>query len=217
MKKHKYSLILASKSPRRKEILSWLNIPFDIEQRDIDETILDETLTPSEIVCLLAKRKSNAIFNELKNNKGFGHHFFPFVIGSDTIVTYKDKIYGKPKNKEEAEQTLKELSGKTHEVLTGVHFTFLEKNSESIIKNKSFFQKTLVKFSEISNEQLQLYLESEEPYDKAGSYGIQGAAQVFIKEIEGSFSNVMGLPINEISDEISSSLKQKDFYDLFKK
>ncbi|MEH7399726.1 Maf family protein [Gottfriedia acidiceleris] len=178
-------LILASASPRRKELLSMLNIPFIIETSDVEE-VMEQNLQSSEIVMKLAEEKAIDVSNKFPN---------AVVIGADTIVTYNDKKLGKPTSKEDAFAMLKMLSGKTHEVFTGV----------SIInegKSSSFYQCTKITFSELSDQEIMDYINTNEPMDKAGSYGIQGFGGTFVEKIDGDYYSVVGLPINKVKKKL---------------
>lgn len=171
-------LILASSSPRRKELLELANLPFEILVSDIEETIPGNEL-PETIVQLLARQKAMAVAEKARD---------AYVIGADTIVVYNGIILGKPKTTEDAYATLKMLSDKTHEVLTGV----------SIISPElevTFFERTKVTFWPLAEEEIKQYIASGEPMDKAGSYGIQGRGSLLVKKVEGDYFSVVGLPI----------------------
>lgn len=170
--------IVASASPRRKEILLSSGYDFEVIPSDADESI-SEKLTPSETVLELSKRKAVSVSEK---------HPGDVVFGCDTVVALGDKILGKPRNDEEAAEMLKMLSGKTHEVLTGVCIT----DGESI---QNFFERTEVTFYELSDETVKTYVQSGECRDKAGAYGIQGLGCVLVKEIKGDYFSVVGLPI----------------------
>ena len=174
-------IVLASKSPRRKELLSLLNIPFEIIVSDIDEKIDLNNDIYSEIE-KLSFQKAKAVFK--KNNDAI-------VIGADTIVYINKQVLGKPKDKEDARRMLKMLSNNIHEVITGV----------TIISNKSidtFSQSAKVYFYPLLDEEIEEYIDSIEPLDKAGAYAIQGLGAKFVKKIDGDYSTVVGLPIGEV-------------------
>ena len=170
-------LVLASKSPRRREILSMVTDNFTVKVSGADETI-DENLDPSKIPEYLSKIKAEAI---------------PFeddevVIGSDTIVLYNNTILGKPKDKNEAISMLKMLSGTEHEVISGITVLSKEKTfSDSVT--------TVVKMRELGEGEILAYVEKFNPTDKAGAYGIQEMAGAFVEKIDGDFYNVVGLPL----------------------
>lgn len=171
-------LILASSSPRRKELLELANLPFEILVSDIEETIPGNEL-PETIVQLLARQKAMAVAEKARD---------AYVIGADTIVVYNGIILGKPKTTEDAYATLKMLSDKTHEVLTGVSIISPE-------REVTFFERTKVTFWPLAEEEIKQYIASGEPMDKAGSYGIQGRGSLLVKKVEGDYFSVVGLPI----------------------
>lgn len=183
MKKLQYNIILGSKSPRRKELLEGLNIPFEIKTFETDE-VYPETIAIDSIPVYLAKLKSKPFLPSISKDE--------IVITSDTIVVLGEKVLGKPKDKLEAISMLQELSGKTHQVITGVALTTVD--SQDFISVK-----TEVTFEDISIEEITNYVESFRPFDKAGSYGIQewiGYAKV--KSIKGCYYNVIGLPLSAL-------------------
>lgn len=174
-------IILASQSPRRQELLQLLDLPFTIVTSEVNESF-DQALPPSEIVMSLAKRKAQAVFN---------HHPDAIVIGADTIVVHKNEILGKPKDAQEAFAMLKRLANDTHTVLTGVSMISKE-------KEVTFYRKAEVRFSPLSDEEIDAYIKSGEPFDKAGAYAIQGRAAKFIEWIHGDFYTIVGLPVNAL-------------------
>lgn len=180
----KYNVILASKSPRRKELLEMLDIPFEIHTKDgIDETY-PEDLPAEKVAEYLSRLKGNAYAADIRDNE--------LYITADTVVILDGKIYGKPKDEEDAIEMLMTLQGRTHTVVTGV--TITTKNSM-----ESFSTHTGVTFAEISREEASFYVRKYKPLDKAGAYGIQewiGCAAV--AGIDGSFYNVMGLPVHQL-------------------
>lgn len=180
----KYKIILASKSPRRKELLEMLDIPFEIYTKNgIDETY-PSGLPAEEVAEFLSKLKGEAYSVEIKGNELF--------ITADTVVILNNKIYGKPKTMEDAIDMLMQLQGETHTVATGVTITTKD-------KLVSFSTYTDVTFATISREEARYYVEKYKPLDKAGAYGIQewiGCAAV--AGISGSFYNVMGLPVHQL-------------------
>ncbi|WP_026693773.1 Maf family protein [Peribacillus kribbensis] len=178
-------LILASSSPRRKELLQLLQMPFTIISSDADET-LPSQISPEEAVKKLSLLKAKAVF---------GLEPEACVIGADTIVVLGDKILGKPKDRQDARQTLEMLSGKKHEVLTGVSIVAKE-------KTVTFYEKTEVVFWDLTKEEIENYLDTGDPFDKAGSYGIQGFGSVLVKEIKGDYFSVVGLPVARLSREL---------------
>ena len=174
-------LILASASPRRKNYLSFLGLPFEICVPNVDESHLDGE-SPEELVLRLSKLKAHAVANSQSDC---------VVIAADTVVAIDNLILGKPKDDHDAFLMLKRLQGKTHTVLTGTTI-------ESKTKCKTFLSKTLVTFASMSDELIKTYIASGECKDKTGSYALQGIAAMFIKKVEGSVSTVVGLPICEV-------------------
>lgn len=178
-------LVLASKSPRRQNILRKLQIPFTVVSPQVDESI-SFTLPPDEIVTQLAKRKAMEVALNFPES---------YVIGSDTIVAHQGKVFGKPQNELEACQMLEQLSGQVHSVYTGVAIIHGEKEAV-------FYEKTDVEFWELTSSDIHFYIESGEPFDKAGAYGIQGLGALLVKAIYGDYYSVVGLPISRISREL---------------
>jgi septum formation protein len=182
-----YNLILASKSPRRQELLKGLGLTFEIKTKEIEE-VFPPALFKEEIPVYLSNLKAKAFENELKEND--------LVITSDTIVWNENKQLGKPKDRSEAIEMLKNLSGKSHEVITAV--TLMSK-----VKTHSFYETTKVFFKELLQEEIEYYVDNYQPYDKAGSYGIQEwIGFVGIPKIEGDYFNVVGLPLNRLNLEL---------------
>ncbi len=207
----KHVFILASASPRRKELVSHLKIPFVVLPANIDEEV--EAPTPSFLVEKLAIDKGLATHKQFRKE-----HTDPcFILSADTLVALGNKIYSKPKDQKDAARILLELSGKTHQVFTGVSFIY-ENHSE--IKTHSFVVESLVTFDLIGNEILQIYLDTKESLDKAGAYGIQGPSLTFISKLEGSYSNVVGLPLSDVVREIGLFLgansPSENWRDIFK-
>ena len=180
--------ILASSSPRRRELLLRLQTPFDIILPDVDESIIPPDGSPETYCTALAELKANDISQHYPNN---------LVIGSDTIVVLDDQIMGKPEDKAMAQNMLETLSGKTHHVYTGVCLKWTDKNIHHL-----FAEITMVTFRELSEADINHYIESCPPYDKAGSYGIQDWSAVFVQEIKGCYDNVVGFPISRFYEEL---------------
>ncbi|MBA4537204.1 septum formation inhibitor Maf [Bacillus aquiflavi] len=178
-------LILASSSPRRKELLEMLHLTFEVSSSDVDESY-DPLLSPEQIVMDIASRKAKAVANKCEA---------ALVIGADTIVVLEHKVLGKPKNSEEAYDMLKLLSGKTHSVYTGVAIV----DSDREIK---FYEKTDVTFWELTDEEITTYIQSGEPLDKAGAYGIQQLGAILVKQIKGDYYSVVGLPLSKTVREL---------------
>lgn len=177
-------LILASASPRRQELLRNVGIPFNVQPAHLPE-MPHEGEKPPAFAKRMAQQKARALYGKFPGS---------FVLGADTVVTVEGKILGKPENHADAANMLQLLSGKQHHVITGVCLCGV--NSE----NRGFFEDvraetTAVTMSALSNEEIQDYVASGEPMDKAGSYAIQGKASLWIPRIEGDYSNVVGLPV----------------------
>ena len=183
-------IILASNSPRRKELLSGLNIPFTVFVKDgIDETYPEST--PVDDVSLyLSKLKSSAYLHDIKEDD--------LIITADTVVVVDNMILGKPKDHDDAFRMLRLISGRTHKVITGVSLT-------TSSKQRSFKVTTEVTFKELRDEEIDYYISTFSPYDKAGSYGIQEwIGYIGVTSINGSYYNVLGLPVQRIYDELKN-------------
>jgi len=191
------NIILASASPRRKEILENANVKFDVVKSTIDEVILDQEL-PSQVVMRLAFEKCMDIASKNEND---------LVIGADTIVVLDDIILGKPKDKEDATSMIKKLSGKTHQVITGISLVNLSVNKKIID-----YVVSNVKFKDLSEEDIKDYIQTNESLDKAGSYGIQGYGAMLVEEIQGDYFNIVGLPISRLSDLLKKHFSINLFY-----
>lgn len=186
MLKNTNPIILASKSPRRQELLQLMGIDFKVVLRDVDESY-PAGLSPSDIAVYIAEKKAKA-FDEVIDNE--------IVITADTIVSLEGKILGKPDNEAHAFEILSDLSGKRHEVITAV----------SLLKNHkltSFYEVSEVFFKELSAEQIKYYVSTYSPMDKAGAYGIQEwIGLVAVAKINGSYSNIVGLPTQRLYAEL---------------
>lgn len=177
-------LILASNSPRRKNILEKYNIELEIANSDIEESI-DVGDSPEQAVMALAFQKAIAVFDDVKDKS--------VIVAADTVVVLNNKILGKPIDKNDAKQTLTKLSNQKHRVLTG--FCLIQPATGIKIID---YGETNVYFNELSADFIESYLKTDEYKDKAGSYGIQGYGELLVDRIEGSYSNVVGLPIEKI-------------------
>ncbi|WP_147532502.1 Maf family protein [Bacillus marasmi] len=178
-------LILASSSPRRKELLETLHLTFDISSSEADESYVPGT-APKDIVMELAIRKASDVAQRNPES---------FVIGADTIVVAGNQVLGKPKDEAEAMEMLTMLSGKTHSVYTGVAIV----NGETQVQ---FYEKTDVTFWELTEFEINAYIKSGEPFDKAGAYGIQGFGSMLVKQISGDYFSVVGLPVSRTVREL---------------
>lgn len=185
--------ILASQSPRRHELLSRCGIKFDICISGSEETIRKDT--PGEIVEDLAYQKASAVFENLETKED------TCIIGSDTVVVYKDEILGKPTDENEARDMLSLIADRTHKVYTGV--SLIIKTSEGI-KVVNFHESTEVILYPISRFEIDEYIKTGDPMDKAGAYGIQGDFSKHIKGIIGDYNNVVGLPVSRLYQELKA-------------
>ena len=191
------NIILASASPRRKEILENTNVKFDVVKSEIDEVILDQEL-PSQVVMRLAFEKCMDIAHRYEDD---------LVIGADTVVVLDDIILGKPKDKDDATSMIKKLSGKTHQVITGISLINLNANKKIID-----YVVSNVKFKDLSEEDIKDYIQTNESLDKAGGYGIQGYGALLVEEIQGDYFNIVGLPISRLSDLLKKHFSINLFY-----
>lgn len=184
-----YKIILASKSPRRSQLLTEMAIPFVNKTKEVEETYPDH-LEAHEIAEYLSIKKANAFKGHIQENE--------LVITADTIVVFKNRILGKPKDRDEALQFLTSMSNDKHQVYTGVTLM-------TINKQHSFSELSNVYFSEITKQEINHYIEHYNPFDKAGAYGIQEwFGHNFIKKIEGSYTNIMGLPTEKLYRALKS-------------
>ncbi|MBS4537180.1 septum formation inhibitor Maf [Clostridium sp. D2Q-11] len=186
-------IVLASSSPRRKDILQKYNITFDIITSDIIENI-DNNDLPSISVMSLAFQKAIDVCKKIDSES--------IVIAADTIVYFKGEVLGKPKNKDEAREILRKLSEQTHSVYTGI--AIIKANTNKKIVD---YCETKVKFRRLEDEDIEKYISGSEYVDKAGSYAIQGKGALFVESIEGSYSNVVGLPIVKLDTLLKKYFK----------
>jgi septum formation protein len=182
-----HPLILASASPRREELLRLLGLDFQVIPSRADETFFINE-KPAEHVLRLAENKAYTIAQA---------HPRAWVLGADTIVVIDGEVLGKPADSSEAGRMLEKLSGRTHKVFTG--FALLHLSGHVVVKEEV---RAAVTFRNISEDEKMWYIKSSEPYDKAGAYAVQGLGAFFIKEIQGSYTNVMGLPLCEVVDAL---------------
>ncbi len=184
-------VVLASKSPRRKELLENIGLKFEVLVTDADESGVSKELAPGEYVCELSRIKANAAASLINDNNSF-------VIGADTVVvSEKGEIMGKPLDKLDAVATLKMLSGKNHAVYTGI--TVADTCSGRTV---SAYEKTDVTFRTLTDREINHYVDNFSVLDKAGSYGIQEYASIFVKRIEGDYFNIVGLPLCRLATMI---------------
>lgn len=194
------NIILASNSPRRRELLKQAGVLFTVMASDVEEVITKTE--PADIVEELSAIKAEHIYVNLSDSCAADS----LVLGADTVVACQEKngtqrILGKPKDREEAFEMLERLQGTTHSVYTGVTLIWQE---EHTLQKESFSVETKVTFYPMTKKEIQTYIETGEPMDKAGAYGIQGRGAVYIKEIEGDYNNVVGLPLSRLYHKLAS-------------
>ena len=182
-------LILASGSPRRKELLALMGLAYEVDASDADETI-EGALAPEEIVLELSRRKALSVAPR---------HAGALVLAADTIV-YLDGVLGKPKTHERAAQMLRELSGRWHDVYTGL--TLVDTATGALTQR---VERTRVRFASMTQQEIEDYAASDEPLDKAGAYAVQGMGGMFVDRIEGSHSNVIGLPMSALREMLAQA------------
>ncbi|NLG05825.1 MAG: septum formation protein Maf [Clostridia bacterium] len=185
-------IILASASPRRGDILRQIGVSFEVEIPTLTREHSDEVI-PEEIVKDLARQKAQSVSENYVDRDDV------LIIAADTIVVYNQKIFGKPANEEQAYHMLKTLQGRVHQVYTGV--TLLYQLTEGW-RMDSFSVETKVEMSQMNDSEIWSYINTREPMDKAGSYGIQGAGSLYIKRIDGEYNNVVGLPVAAIREHL---------------
>lgn len=183
-------IILGSNSPRRRELMAGLDLEFTIDTSNTFEESMDEDVQPSQIPVLMAKGKSHGFHRPLDENE--------VLVTADTVVLVDGKVLGKPHSREQAIDMLRELSGKTHEVVTAV--TIRDNQKET-----TFTDSTFVTFQPLEESEIEYYIDRYKPFDKAGSYGVQEwIGYVAISRLEGSFYNVMGFPVHKVYKELQA-------------
>ncbi len=180
-------IILASKSPRRRKMLKELGIKYTVWSGETDESV-DRKYRPDTLVKLLSKRKAMAALSEIKTKD-------TLIIASDTLVVLGDKVLGKPKDDDDARKMLRSMSGTSHYVYSGVAAIF---NGKIVCD----YEKTQIKFREISDKEIERYIKTGEHRDKAGSYGIQEKGGYFVEKVNGDINNVVGLPVLKLRNMI---------------
>ena len=186
-------VVLASKSPRRKEILENLGLKFDIVTADADES--SDIRKPGELVMALAEKKGLAVIEKLGDDTGNS-----LIIACDTLVYCNGEFLGKPKSREDARRMINMLSGSSHEVISGIYLSYRGESTTAYASTKVIFDK-------MTDSEIEAYLNTDEPYDKAGAYAIQGLASAHIKGIEGDYFNVVGLPVNVLCNTLKEKFK----------
>ncbi|MBQ9063175.1 MAG: septum formation protein Maf [Eubacterium sp.] len=185
-------IILASGSPRRRELLATAGIPFEVRTSDADETTTKTD--PAEVVKELSGRKCLDVLRQMPPGA--------VVLGADTIVAMDGVILGKPESEADARRMLRELQGRTHDVYTGV--TIAERCAHRISRKECFVVRTEVKIGPLSNEEIDTYIATGEPMDKAGAYGIQGVFSRHVEQITGDYFNVVGLPVHAVYEVLKN-------------
>ena len=193
-------IILASGSPRRRELLAQAGLKFSVVTADTDETIGDKG--PADAVEMLSARKASAVLDILEAPGKGGR----IVLGADTVVAADGVILGKPENREKAAEMLRLLSGRNHEVYTGVTMIYESEGEED--RTVTFSECTRVSFYPLTEKEIEEYVATGEPMDKAGAYGIQGLGAELVEKIDGDYNNVVGLPLARVLREMKS-LKQE--------
>ena len=195
-----YKVILASASPRRRELLAQIGMDFKVIISKADENISEPA--PEQLVMKLSDIKAMAVYEE----HGIEDEA-TIILGADTVVAFDGKVLGKPKDTQQAKEMLSMLSDNTHQVFTGVTILY-KKQGE--LKSETFYDKTTVYTYPISDKEIDEYIMTGEPMDKAGSYGIQGIGAKFIKKIDGDYNNVVGLPVSKIYQKIKEIENEVD-------
>lgn len=186
-------IVLGSKSPRRQELIKLLGLPFKIRTKEVEENY-PESLDSKDVAPYLAQLKTVPLLADLSENE--------VLLTSDTVVVLENEVLGKPQNSEEAFSMLRSLSGRMHKVITGVDLSSKDKNF-------TFATTTKVFFSKLTDEEINYYITEYQPFDKAGSYGIQEwIGMIGVEKIEGCFYNVMGLPVHDVYKAL---IKEFDF------
>lgn len=194
MPQRQYPLVLASSSPRRQQLIELLGLPYDIVVKPVDEQTRPG-LSPKEVVRQLALRKARAVYADVKTETDDNGRI---VIGADTVVVLNGKILGKPKDEQDALEMLSALQGKTHQVYSGV--ACIDTGSGKTVTD---YRKTAVTIKPLSQEQIKRYIQTGEPHDKAGAYGIQGYGALIVEKIDGDYFNVVGLPLSCLNDMLA--------------
>lgn len=197
MANSKLKLILASASPRRRELIGHLKLPFEVIALSVPEH--SDATDPVKYTSDIALVKGNAVAEKLKGSGDF------FIVSADTTVIANGRIYNKPSDREEARQFLSDLSGETHSVFTAVSLILMKDGRSHV---HSFVDESKVTFDKISDVLMEKYLDTGDSLDKAGAYGIQGPSLTFISKVDGSYSNVVGFPLSRFVSESEKFLQQ---------
>lgn len=178
-------IILASQSPRRRELLEMLGYPFEVKVSEAEEKIT--STNPAQVTEELSCQKAETVAEMIQEG---------LVIGADTVVSQDNKILGKPMDRQDAREMIQILQGRNHKVYTGV--TVIERKAGREVRRVTFSEETIVKVASMTSKEVEQYISLPEPYDKAGGYGIQGTFAKYIRGIEGDYFNVVGLPIHRL-------------------
>jgi len=198
-------IILASASPRRKELLQQIGLDFRILVSRVEEKVT--TKVPHQVVEELSCQKATAVMKQILHSEEYKEKKV-LVIGADTIVACDGMILGKPKDKAQAVEMLQMLQGRAHQVYTGV--TLLKKERSGQVEHKTFHEETQVFFFPMTEAETQAYVETGDPLDKAGAYGIQGLCARYIERIEGDYNNVVGLPVGRLYQEVKEWMTEEE-------
>ncbi|MEY8391818.1 Maf family protein [Lachnospiraceae bacterium 45-W7] len=189
----KYKLILASASPRRKELLAQVGVECEILPAQGEE--ITASTEPGQVVLELSRKKAEETAERAQGSR-------VVILGADTVVAFENQILGKPRDEKDAKRMLELLSGNTHSVFTGVTLVIVNEGRREV---RSFFEETKVTMYPIKEQQILSYIGTGEPMDKAGAYAIQGKCAVYVKGIQGDYNNVVGLPLARIFQELEQS------------
>lgn len=194
-----WRLVLASSSPRRRELIKFLRVPFEITSSELEE-VIDQKLPPDQLVTSLARQKAADVMERIRRGtipgiSAAGGAHRTIVLGADTIVVLDGKYLGKPSDRADAVSMLEALSGRCHEVYTGVVLLIHESNRDAELVGTEISR---VFFRPLSDAEIQAYVATEEPMDKAGSYALQGTGSAFVERVDGCVTNIIGLPIPKV-------------------
>ena len=203
----KFKIVLASASPRRRELMELAGLEFDVWPSNGEEVV--KSAVPKDICVELSRQKALDVASQIRtyneNHKDLTSPADILIIGADTVVAFGNDVFGKPKDADEAAGMLRTLSGNTHTVYTGVTFVFMSKEGRA--GEYSFCDETKVTFYDLDEDDIEAYIATGDPFDKAGSYGVQTASATFVRSVEGDFFNVMGLPVARLLVELKGILQ----------
>ena len=206
----KLQIILASSSPRRRELMRQIGLDFEVKVSDVEERVT--STVPAEVVMELSKQKAEAVAEQaLTEASANSEKAAILIIGADTIVVCDGRILGKPKDAAAAEHMLSLLSGRAHEVYTGVAFVWWDVCEAGERRVHTFYECTKVHFAPMTAEEIAEYVATGDPLDKAGAYGIQGFCARYITGIEGDYNNVVGLPVGRVYQELKKYKNHENY------